>query len=151
MTYKIIDIDNLYEYAEQRTKSYFRKNHSYYLKKDGSFKNNNLKSIHTRNRFMSKKISYIFTTLKNAYKELNKEKNEKKDKHIENLHENFWDKKKELFIKIRITHLCQNRSFEQNKIENNIDAHCDRIHLYQNAVSEKSSSSCNSCDSYFYN
>ena len=122
MTYKILDIDNLYEYAERRTKSYFRKNHSYYLKKDGSFKNNNLKSIHTRNRFMSKKISYIFTTLKNAYKELNKEKeekeeNEKKDKYIENLHENLWDKKKELFIKIRITHLCQNRSFEQKKLK----------------------------------
>lgn len=150
MTYKILDIDNLYEYAERRTKSYFRKNHSYYLKKDGSFKNNNLKSIHTRNRFMSKKISYIFTTLKNAYKELNKEKWKKRQTYWKSSWK-FLGQKKELFIKIRITHLCQNRSFKQNKIENNIDAHCDRIHLYQNAVSEKCSSSCNSCDSYFYN
>lgn len=97
---QILGIDNLHEYAERRCKSYFIKNNYFHhLNKDYSFKNDNLESIRARERIVDRSISYIFTSLKNAYNELVVESEIIKEENKNLKQEN--EKKDELIVKLR--------------------------------------------------
>ena len=112
MTYpirQILDITNLYNYAEERCIDYFIDNDQFHhLNKDYSFKNDNLESIRARKIFMNRKTREIFTSLKNEYKVLDKElqiikkenqnlkqENGKKDKVIAKLRKEIYNEKEE--------------------------------------------------------